>query len=583
MKSHEPNFIVRKLLPLLPEAFREGKNPYVFVLVCSLIGNMLIYAVVNPYANGTLYPLLYSASLLTLIVLASFRRITIHLSIHLATFLGMMHALYGVYQTGGIYSPQLAWSLVFPLTPFFVISRLSGYLWLLVTLVLQAAMAWLTQHNWIFRKVELTSGDANVSALTFLTLTVFLIIVPVLYVLMSREAMLERQRQNEELTRQRQALEQIFKLREQFISTISHELRTPMNAIMGFTALLTEHYQGQAAVHKILKHSQQSAEHLMTVINDILDYSQLHSGRLSAHAEVFELRELVRYAFELFTLRLQDSEVQYDCHIADDVPYWVETDRHRLMQVLVNLLGNAIKFTPKGQVHLKVEKTPAGVMFSVHDTGIGIAQEHKANIFKRYSQANETIQHRFGGNGLGLSISQKLVEWLGGRMDFDSTLHVGSKFWFELPLQECEAQHKVLLPKQTALQSEVGDWRFLIVDDHKVNRLLAKQVLLKAWPSCTIVEAEDGAQALERLQSEAVDVVLMDMVMPVMDGTEATREIRRQGLGGEHVVVIGLTANVNPADLEAFRSAGLDGLVLKPFQANALTGLVDGLLKQLPR
>ena len=581
MSAHEPNLIVRKLIPLLPEAFREGKNPYVFVLVCSLIGNMLIYAVVNPYENGSLFPLLYSAALLTLIVLASFRRITVHLGIHLATFLGVMHALYGVYQTGGIFSPQLAWSLVFPLTPFFVISRWSGYLWLSVTLGLQAVVAWLTSHDWIFRKVELTPNNVGTSSLTYFTLTIFLIIVPLLYVLMSREAMLERQRQNEELTKQRLALEQIFKLREQFISTISHELRTPMNAIMGFTALMSEQYQGQAAVHKILKHSQQSAEHLMTVINDILDYSQLHSGRLSAHAEVFELRELVRYAFELFTLRLQDSEVQYDCHIADDVPVWVETDRHRLMQVLVNLLGNAIKFTHKGHVHLKVEKTPSGVMFSVHDTGIGIAQEHKANIFKRYSQANETIQHRFGGNGLGLSISQKLVEWLGGRMDFDSTLHVGSRFWFELPLQACSAPMKVL-PSQQAIQSDPGAWRFLIVDDHKVNRLLAKQVLFKAWPSCTILEAEDGVQALERLQSEEVDVVLMDMVMPVMDGTEATREIRRQGLGGQDLVIIGLTANVNAADLEAFRAAGLNELVLKPFQANALTAMVDGLLNKLP-
>jgi signal transduction histidine kinase/CheY-like chemotaxis protein len=583
MQPVDTNFIVRKMLPLLPEVFREGKNPYVFVLVCGLIFNMLIYAVFNPYENGSLYPLLYSGSLLGLILLATFRYIHIHTGIHLATFLGVLHALYGIYQTGGIYSPQMAWSLVLPLTPFFVISRFSGYLWLSFTLGLQAVIAWQTNQDWFFRKVEMTPENVSTSALTCVTLTIYLIIVPVLYVLMTRDAMRERQRQNEELIKQRLALEQIFKLREQFISTISHELRTPMNAIMGFTVLLVDHYQEQAAVHKILKHSQQSAEHLMTVINDILDYSQMHSGHLSAQAEVFELRELVRYAFELFSLRLQDSLVQYECQITEEVPIWVETDRHRLMQVLVNLLGNAIKFTQKGHVHLKVSKSSFGVMFSVHDTGIGIAQEHKANIFKRFSQANESIQQRFGGNGLGLSISQKLVEWLGGRMGFDSTLHVGSTFWFELPLQERGVQDEVLLPAHQAIQSKTGQWCFLIVDDHKVNRLLAKQVLIKAWPACTILEVEDGAQALEVLKFEAVDAVLMDMVMPVMDGTEATREIRRQGLGGPDLLIIGLTANVNVKDLEDFREAGLDELVLKPFQANALTTMVDGLLHKRPR
>lgn len=574
---------IRKLHALLPAVFRDGKNPYVFVMVCGLICIMLIYAIFNPYENGSLYPLIYVAALLALIFLASYRFISIPVGIHLATFFGVLHVLCGVYLTGGIYSPQLAWSLVFPLTPFFVISRFSGYLWLAFTLVLQALIAGLTAEEKIFSRVELMDENGSTSMLAYLTLTVFMIIVPVLYVLMSRAAMNERQRQNEKLMEQRRALEEVFQRREQFISTISHELRTPMNAIIGFTALMTDHYKDQAAVFKILKHSQQSAEHLMTVINDILDYSQLHSGRLSSQSEVFELRELVRYAFELFTLRLQDSEVQYDCQIADDVPTWVETDRHRLMQVLVNLLGNAIKFTQKGHVRLNVEKTTFGVKFSVEDSGIGIAQEHKANIFERFSQANETIQQRFGGNGLGLSISKKLVDWMGGRMAFDSTIHVGSTFWFELPLKACAEKKQLRMATDQVLRSDPHAWCFLIVDDHKVNRLLARQVLLKAWPSCTVLEAEDGVQALDVLKSEPVNVVLMDMVMPVMDGTEATREIRRLGLGGQSLVIIGLTANVNPKDLEAFRAAGLDDVVLKPFQANALISLVDGLIKKSDR
>jgi signal transduction histidine kinase len=273
-------------------------------------------------------------------------------------------------------------------------------------------------------------------------------------------------------------------------------------------------------VIKILKHSEHSAEHLMTVINDILDYSQLHTGRLSAHVEKFELRAAVLYAFELFLLRVEDGAVHYACEIDDDVPHWVLTDRHRLMQILVNLLGNAIKFTHQGHVRLTVQRKGERVLFSVIDTGIGIADAQKPNIFKRFSQADDTIQHRFGGNGLGLSISRKLAEMLGGEMDFDSTEHVGSTFWFALPLSEQGVpQAMEMAPRQKTIHSAGHAWRFLIVDDHKVNRLLVRQVLKNAWPRSEVLEAEDGAQAIELLASHPIDMLFMDMVMPVMDGT----------------------------------------------------------------
>jgi signal transduction histidine kinase/CheY-like chemotaxis protein len=578
MKTDERNFIIEALLPWMPETFRRDKNPYVFVLVWALIFIMMVYAVVNPYPDGCLYPMLYALALGGLLVAAS-HGLPIHWGIHVATFLGMVLNLYGVAQTGGVYSPQLTWSLVLPLTPFFVISRQAGYFWLGVTLCLQLVVGFMTQSSWVFQKLELSDTYAFTSLITYIVLTLFLLAVPVLYELMSRDVLLSTQKRHEELTQKRLELEHISKMREQFISTISHELRTPMNAIMGFTALLSSHFQQHPGVLKILKHSQHSAEHLMTVINDILDYSQLHSGRLSAHSEVFELREAVRYAFELFSLRLEDGSVQYACDIDDDVPHWVLTDRHRLMQILVNLLGNAIKFTPKGLVRLRVCREAGGIRFAVEDTGIGIADGHKANIFKPYGQADESIQQRFGGNGLGLSISRRLVELLGGEMNFDSTLHVGSTFWFVLPLQE-QGPPKAsgMTSEQKTIHSAGRVWRFLVVDDHKVNRLLVKQVLTHVWPECEILEAEEGAQALAILQSQRVDMVFMDMVMPVMDGIEATRAIRQQVLGGQDLVVIGLTANVNPADLDIFRQAGLDELVLKPFQANALTAVVDGLL-----
>ncbi len=580
MRRPGRNCFILALLPWMPKAFRRGKNPYVFVLAWALIGMMLVYAVLNPYENGCLYPLLYAGSLLALMGAVSVG-MGLHLAIHVATFLGLILFLYGVAQTGGVYSPQMTWSLVLPLTPFFVISRRAGHAWLLVTLCVQLAVGLMTQAGWIFHRVELTESYAFTSLITYVVLSLFLMAVPVLYDLMSRDALSATQRYHEALVQKRQELEHISKMREQFISTISHELRTPMNAIMGFTALLTTHFQGDPGVLKVLKHSQHSAEHLMTVINDILDHSQLHAGGLSAYPENFELREAVRYAFELFSLRLEDGSVHYACDIADDVPQWVLTDRHRLMQILVNLLGNAIKFTRQGQVLLRVRRDERGVRFSVEDTGIGIADAQKANIFKRYSQADETIQNRFGGHGLGLSISRRLVALLGGDMGFESTLHAGSTFWFCLPLQEQGPPKSTAdSARQPAIASATRPWRFLVADDHQVNRLLVKQVLMNTWAQCDVLEAQDGAQALGALESGHVDLVFMDMVMPVMDGIEATRAIRARCPGSQRPVIIGLTANVNLADLDVFRAAGLDELVLKPFQAGALTAVVDNLLRK---
>jgi signal transduction histidine kinase/CheY-like chemotaxis protein len=569
----------QKIRLWMPSHFREGKVWFVFILACSLVFNMLLYALINPYAYGAVFPLVYVVALVLLLYLALRKHISVNQGIHWGTFLGLVHMLYGVYHTGGIFSPQLAWSLVLPVTPYFVIGRFAGCVWLFVALAVQGVVGWMTYKGWIFQPIALTQANVNTSTLAYVTLTLFLIVIPVLYVLMAQKALRETQAKNAALDQKRQDLEKIAKQREQFISSISHELRTPMNAIMGFTDLLSQRFESQPAIAVILEHSKHSAEHLLTVINDILDHSQMHSGRLSADYEVFNLRKVVQYAFNLFSLQAKENDLNYQLDFEDTVPEWVQTNPHRLTQILVNLLGNAIKFTAQGHVGLRVEKVSSGVLFSVSDTGIGIAPEHRQQIFQRYSQATESIQKRYGGNGLGLSISQKLVEWLGGNMDFDSQLHQGSTFWFVLPLKAMNPPHaQSQVSWSTGATQSDERWRFLVVDDHKVNRLLVRQVLGQAWPSCEIFEAEDGMQALQWLQVERADVVFMDMVMPVLDGVQATKHIRAKGIGGDRMGIVGLTANVNPSDLEAFKAAGLDDLLLKPFRAEALTALLQRML-----
>jgi CheY-like chemotaxis protein len=215
----------------------------------------------------------------------------------------------------------------------------------------------------------------------------------------------------------------------------------------------------------------------------------------------------------------------------------------------------------------------------VQDTGIGIAKERQDQIFKRFAQAENDTQTLYGGNGLGLAISQKLAHLLGGQVGFESEPGQGSRFWLHLPLTAANAPIQSSDQHPHLLQSADKAWTFLVVDDHPVNRLLLKQVLQNAWPHSVVLEAVDGQKALDVLREQAVDLVFMDMVMPIMDGIDATRLIRHNAVDRIHrVPVLGLTANVNPLDLERFKSAGLSGVMLKPFEPAHLCHRAETLL-----
>jgi CheY-like chemotaxis protein len=228
-----------------------------------------------------------------------------------------------------------------------------------------------------------------------------------------------------------------------------------------------------------------------------------------------------------------------------------------------------------------VRQQPLCVHFSVRDSGIGISQAQQPKIFQRFVQADDDIQSRYGGNGLGLSITQRLVEIMGGHVGFESKLGVGSIFWFTLPLVEvapppADVSHAV--QRSTPVEAVQ---RFLVVDDHPINRLLVRQILKNHWKNCELVEAENGLKALEALRQQDFDVILMDMVMPEMDGIEATTSLRLTfDQPTRDTPVLGLTANVNPLDLERFAAAGVNSVVLKPFDANKLCVQVDEMLRE---
>ena len=579
MKKLNLDNLNERIVPYLPKRFQEGKLPYLFFIVWLLIGVMVILSIITPYPNGVPVPLVFAIVLL-LLQLFFIWGMPLEVAEHIALTAALMQVGYAAFMSGGIFSPRMAWVPLVPLIPFYTISRRAGLVWFGLVMLYEAAIAYITWSGGLPEAQTLGVAQVFSSFASYSVVMVMVITVPYIYDNLFRKAHKASLQRNQELEEKRQELLRTSAMREQFIATVSHELRTPMNAILGFNSMLLARVQDNPQALKILNHTKQSADHLLTVINDVLDYSQLQAGKIKIHAETFALNDTIHAAFELFAQRVESMHLTYECDIAANVPQWVKTDKHRLMQILVNLLGNAIKFTHQGSVRLSVQRQPLCIYFAIKDTGIGIATAQQERIFQRFAQADEQIQSRYGGNGLGLAITQRLVELMGGRIGFESEEGKGSLFWFTLPISEVEAPpqptSEVQQPEYTPLETP----HFLVVDDHPINRLLVRQIFKNRWGRCEIVEADNGQKAIDALQQQDFDVVLMDMVMPLMDGIEATTVLRQSFQAPQRdTPVLGLTANVNPQDLERFSAAGLNAVLLKPFDATKVCAQVEDMLR----
>ena len=566
------------LVQVLPATYRSGVMPWVF-FVGVLLGLMFLGLSVVEYRNyGDRISMYFGLSVFAL-MWAFHRGLSFRHTVHLAMAIALLAQWLAAWQSGGMYSPRLAWLVLLPLTPFFFFGRRTGLQWLVVVLLSVVALGVATGLGWIDASRAGDERHLSSSWGSFALLAAFMLVIPMSYHRMNERALLEQRQRRAELERQRAELERTQVLRDRFIASVSHELRTPMNAILGLNAWLLDQVKEAPEAQRVLQHTRQSADHLMTVINDVLDYSQLQSGTLQLHPDSTDLTACVRGAFDMLSVKAQDQGLDYRCAIDPDVPVWVWVDRHRLTQVLVNLLGNAIKFTPSGEVELTVSRQDTSVRFEVRDTGIGIPPSQRERLFRRFAQADASIGPRFGGHGLGRAISRRLVSLLGGELDFTSQEGEGSRFFFVLPLTATTAPAPAAATPQP-LQTVHRSWCFLVVDDHPVNRLLVQRVLASSWPKARVLEAADGLEALAAVQAAAVDVVFMDMRMPVMDGADATAAIRRLPGSAGRTLVMGLTANVNQDDLNRFEASGLDSLMLKPFDWRELCLRAESLLLQ---
>ena len=384
----------------------------------------------------------------------------------------------------------------------------------------------------------------------------------------------------EGLRQQKEAAEAANRAKSDFLATMSHEMRTPLNGILGMAELLSD-TPLTAAQRADVGQLKECADALLAVINDVLDLSKIEAGRLELEAIPFDVRDVVHQALRTLAPRAQQKGLDLRCDLAAAIPPCVVGDPLRLQQVLLNLAANAIKFTPAGQVTVRaaaaLQARDCVLHFQVADTGIGIAPAQQEAIFHAFNQADSSTSRHYGGSGLGLTICRRLVEAMGGRIWVESRLGRGSTFHCTVRLPT--ALREPPAPVAPAPARVRGPLRILVVEDNPVNQRLATRLLQKEGHTVTV--AGSGADALRLLRREAVDLVLMDVEMPDMDGCTTTMAIRQEEHGSaRHVPIVALTAHAMKGDRERCLASGMDGYLAKPIQRSEL---LDALNQYAPQ
>ena len=401
----------------------------------------------------------------------------------------------------------------------------------------------------------------------------------------------DRKRAEEAMKEAKERAEADAKARSDFIAVVSHEVRTPMNGVLGMARLLKETVLNEEqadSVETIIG----SGEALITIINDLLDLSKLDADRLDIESLPFSLGHAVEQAGILMKPRAQEKGLAFSARVAADIPDVLVGDAHRLRQILLNLLSNAVKFTESGTVALSVDAGPrrgdeATLTFAISDTGRGIDPAALKKPFSPYTQGSVEVARKYGGTGLGLAICRRLADLMGGEITVDSVVDRGSTFLLTIPLRIATAEEAKQVPEIAPKISDAPaaaitarPLRVLQAEDNKTNRAVLERILTRVGHSVTTVE--NGAKALMAVEAEDFDVVLMDRHMPEMDGIEATRRIRALLGPAADVPIIAITAGASQDEIAACFDAGMNDCLIKPVDPNQVRALLDELAIETP-
>jgi len=379
-----------------------------------------------------------------------------------------------------------------------------------------------------------------------------------------------------ELNEARNLAEAANHAKSQFLANMSHELRTPLNGILGYTQILARDTTLNEKQKNALSVMQKSGEHLLLLINDILDLSKIESGKMELFPENVMIDEFLNNIVEIIRIRAIQKNIQMIYQKSEDIPLSVCADAKSLRQILLNLLGNAVKFTPKGKVIFDVSMNQKAICFKVIDTGIGIPLEHQKEIFQTFHQVDMSNSST-GGTGLGLAISTRLIQMMNSKLCLESAPGKGSIFWFEVQFPEARPQKNVSIHSKIEPSFSTGKaYKILIVDDQTENRQMLKEMLLPF--GFQLFEAVDGVDALEKALECIPDVILMDITMPKMNGMEATSRIKSMPLLKNTIVIVVTARVMENAKKECFK-AGCDDFIPKPVQMDDLISKLAGFLK----
>ncbi|MBP9095745.1 MAG: response regulator, partial [Ignavibacteria bacterium] len=364
------------------------------------------------------------------------------------------------------------------------------------------------------------------------------------------------------------------RIKSEFLSIMSHELRTPMNAVLGMTQVIMEENPRKDQLEN-LETIKISAQNLLDIINDILDYNRLESGKIFLEHKDFSLKNLMAKLFRIFSYSMKQKGLTLNYNYDSSLGESFIGDEIRLGEIITNLIGNAIKFTDSGAITVDIKKignkpNTSLIRFSVKDTGIGISQQNITNIFDSFTQEKTDTTRKYGGTGLGLSIVKKLLELMSGRIFVESKVGEGSKFYFEIELENSEKKFEKVFKEPESAPTKVNLSKILIVEDNTVNQLVMKKMLKNTGIEIDI--ADNGKIGFEKVLQNKYDLVFMDLLMPEMDGYEATREIRNFN---KDIPIVALTADVMKGVEAKTKEAGMNNYLTKPVKKDELLKILS--------